>query len=268
MSDAGLRARIISANFVRGIVRLDVRPLFLQALGVFVVIALVLAIAALAAAKLAASDWRFVVIALCVYAGVAGVALAGLDAHPHVRLGWANMITSIRAGLTALIAAALVEFQRFAPGGDVVLTWALIAVVVLALALDGVDGAAARYQGTNSSFGERFDMEVDALMVLTLSVLAFASGKAGVFVILLGAMRYVYVAIHALFPGLSKELKPSIARKAICVFQIVALCTMMMPVIEPPFSSNIAWVALVLLSASFARDLIAQLGHSTRRAIK
>lgn len=262
MSEAG-EARAVSAELPRR--PPGVRPLMLEALGVFGVIAVALAMAAPAAARLAASDWRFVVVALCVYGGIAAIAMAGLDAHPHRRLGIANMITGFRAGLTALIAAALVEFDRLGPGGDASLAWGLVAIVVIALALDGVDGFAARAQGTLSDFGERFDMEVDALMVLVLSVLAYASGKVGLFVILLGAMRYLYLAVHAVFPRLSTALPPSTLRKTVCVVQILALCAVMTPVIHPPASSVIALFALVLLMASFGRDLVTQIRQGAGR---
>lgn len=258
MSDASLDTRPVSARIVRGRIEFHLRPLFLETLGVFGVIAMVLAMAAAAVARLVGSDWRFVTVATCVYAGVSAIALAGLFAHPHRRLGVANMITSVRAGLTALIAAALLEVEHLGPGGDAALAWALIAVVIVALALDGCDGVTARYQGTISRFGTRFDMEVDALMVLILSLLAFASGKAGAFVICIGLMRYAYLAIHALFPRLPKELRPSLVRKAICVLQILALGAIMTPVIVPPYSNAIALVALFLLTVSFARDLTAQ----------
>lgn len=264
MSDAGY-ARLVSEKLFGS--RPTSRPVFREALCVFGVIALALALAAPAAARLAASDWRFVVIAMGVYGGVAAIAMAGLDDHPHRRLGVANMITGFRAGLTALVAAALVEFDRFAPGGDENLAWALVSVAVIALALDGVDGFAARAQGTRSDFGERFDMEVDALMILALSLLAYASGKAGLFVILLGAMRYLYLAIHAVFPQLSRALRPSTLRKAVCVIQIATLCAVMTPLIEPPASNAMALAALFLLTCSFARDLFEQVRQSRRRVI-
>ena len=40
----------------------------------------------------------------------------------------------------------------------------------VALALDGVDGQVARRTRTVSALGARFDMEVDAFLVLVLSV--------------------------------------------------------------------------------------------------
>ena len=46
----------------------------------------------------------------------------------------------------------------------------LLGLSAVALALDGVDGWWARRTGTCSAFGARFDMEVDAFLILVLSV--------------------------------------------------------------------------------------------------
>lgn len=259
MSEAGSPDRALGSMLPRGRRQPGSLSVSREALCVFGGIAAVLAMAAPAAAWFAASDWRFVVVALIVYGSIVAIAMTGLYAHPHRRLGVANMITGFRAGLTALVAATVVEVDRLGPDGDERFAWALVCVVVVTLALDGVDGFAARYHGTLSDFGERFDMEIDALMILVLSLLAYASGKAGLFVILLGAMRYGYLAIHALFPRLSRTLQPSVLRKAVCVFQIVALCAVMTPVIRPPYSDAIALAALALLTVSFARDLLRQI---------
>lgn len=264
MIPAGSEAPSLHARNSPGRTVEEPHPLLREAAFVFGGIALVLAIAAPAAARLAASDWRFVGVAFSVYGAVATLALLGLGAHPFRRLGLANTVTGIRAGLTALVAAGLVEVERLGHGKDEPLAWALIAVVILALALDGVDGFAARRNGTTSRYGERFDMEVDALLILILSILAVASQQTGLFAILLGTMRYLYVALHAALPRLSTTLKPSRARKAICVFQIVALCAVMTPGVEPPLSNAIAMIALVLLTASFARDLWVQVAETAR----
>lgn len=46
----------------------------------------------------------------------------------------------------------------------------LVALTIVALVLDGGDGRVARRTGTTSALGARFDMEVDALLVLVLSL--------------------------------------------------------------------------------------------------
>ncbi|MGY6498702.1 MAG: CDP-alcohol phosphatidyltransferase family protein, partial [Microcella sp.] len=71
--------------------------------------------------------------------------------HPHARLGGANIVTSVRLGMVAVLAGMLLAV---APSSI-----AIIAIAIVALSLDGVDGMLARRQGLSSRFGASFDME-------------------------------------------------------------------------------------------------------------
>ncbi|MEN3791635.1 CDP-alcohol phosphatidyltransferase family protein [Fulvimarina sp. MAC3] len=258
MSEPGLADRPITTQYEIGRLNVRVRPLLVEALTVFSIIGLALGAAAPVAMYLTGSDWRFVTVALVVYMAIVALAAFGLRNHPHRHFGFANMITVFRAALTAIVAASLIEASRLGSQGETALSWAVAAIAALALLLDGLDGYAARRNGTQSRFGERFDMEVDALLILLLSGLAFVSDKAGAFVILLGAMRYAYLAIHALLPKLPNTLSPSFARKAVCVIQVSALCLIATPLVAPPASNIIALGALAFLVWSFGRDLLSQ----------
>ena len=55
------------------------------------------------------------------------------------------------------------------PGGGAPLV-TLITLATVALILDAVDGQVARRTATASPLGARFDMEVDAFLILVLSV--------------------------------------------------------------------------------------------------
>ncbi|RFC63348.1 CDP-alcohol phosphatidyltransferase family protein [Fulvimarina endophytica] len=258
MSESSEGGRPLIRTVVDGRLRFDVRPVLLEALAILSLIGLALAAISPFLAKIAGSDWRFVATSLAVYLAIAGTAAAGLGAHPHSRFGPANIITSVRAALTALVAASLIHIGHVESKGGADLAWGLAALVACALLLDGVDGYAARRTRLQSRFGARFDMEVDALMIFLLSLVAFASGKAGAFVLALGGMRYAYLALHALVPRLPSTLAPSLLRKVVCVIQVAALCAIVTPVVAPPLSDAIALGALLLLSVSFARDLFAQ----------
>lgn len=109
---------------------------------------------------------------------------------PLGRFGAANTLTLLRLLLEVVMVSAL----RQAPG------LLLGALVATALALDGADGWVARRHGTSSSFGAHFDMEVDAFLVLTTGVLLWLSGRCAAWVLLPGALRYVYVLCCALWP--------------------------------------------------------------------
>ena len=70
---------------------------------------------------------------------------------------------------------------------------AAIGVTAIVVMLDGADGWLARRSGIASEFGARFDMEVDALLIMALAMLAWQHGKAGGWVLLSGLLRYVFV---------------------------------------------------------------------------
>jgi phosphatidylglycerophosphate synthase len=164
-------------------------------------------------------------------------------------LGAANGVTLARGALTAL----LIGLCGSAPSAA--LGWTVVAAALAALALDGVDGKLARSSGTASRFGARFDMETDALLILVLTVLAWQLGKAGVWIVLAGALRYLFVAAGAVLPWLARELPPSRRRQTVCVVQIVSLVVALAPFVEPPASTAAAAAGLIVLAVSFAIDV-------------
>jgi phosphatidylglycerophosphate synthase len=169
--------------------------------------------------------------------------------HPFAEFGVANQITTARAVLVALLAGSLGE-----PAREGVITVATV-VALLAVALDGLDGWIARRTGTSSRFGARFDMEVDALLIMILSALAWQNGKAGPWVLASGLMRYGFVAAGVRVPWLTRPLPPSARRKVMCVAQEAALVVLMIPAVTQPISGAVAAIALTLLSYSFLVDI-------------
>lgn len=192
-------------------------------------------------------------VAVAAYGVAAALALRGRRrAHPHPRFGLANGVTMLRAGGMAIFAGlALAPATVAGPAG-----WAAAGGAAALLALDGVDGWAARRQGLVSAFGARFDMEVDAALILALAALASGLGKAGPWVLALGLMRYAFVAATAAWPWLARPLPPSFRRKAICVVQVGALALLLAPPIVPPASGMLAAAALGALAWSFAVDVL------------
>lgn len=168
-------------------------------------------------------------------------------AHPHPRFGLANTVTLGRAAGTVLLAAIAAQ--------DIANPWLLVAAVAALLALDGVDGRAARRQGLASRFGARFDMEVDAALILTLCVLAVELGKAGPWVLTIGLMRYAFVLAARLDPVLGRPLPVSRRRAAVCGLQVATLGLILAPPVAPPLSTSLAAIALAALVWSFALDL-------------
>jgi phosphatidylglycerophosphate synthase len=185
------------------------------------------------------------------FALIMGLSLGFLQQHhPFARFGAANQITMLRAILVALVAGLVGEPTLPSVAA------AAVAASIGAVLLDGVDGWLARRDRIASPFGARFDMEIDALLILALSVLAWRYGKAGGWVVASGLLRYAFVAAGTVMPWLRAPLPASYRRQATCVVQIAALTLTMLPSIEPPVSSLLAAGALAALSGSFLVDIV------------
>lgn len=212
-----------------------------------------LGLAALAAPLAARPDLGpfFALRAELFYIGIATLVLFGLPAHaPHRRFGPANGVTLARAVLICLLAARMGTALPDPSG-----LWLVAGLAAVALALDGVDGWAARYSGFASRFGARFDMEADAFFVLVLSVLAWQWDRVGPWVLLIGAMRYLSWGAGKAWPWLAAPVPDSFARKAVCVIQILVLIACLLPPVTPSVATPMAAVALALLAWSFGRDI-------------
>lgn len=228
------------APHVRGLVMRT--ALWLQAVGLVVCIA---------AVSLDVLDLASGVVAILLYLVVAACVITRISlSHPHEAFGAANVVTLVRAGMIALVAGALFGATPDDPSALVI-----AGVCLLCLAFDGVDGWLARRSGLASIFGARFDLEVDALFVLVLSVAALINGKAGAWILLIGLMRYAFFSAGLLSKRLEAPLPQSRRRKTVCVIQVTALTVLLLPGIDPPISIWIAACALMLLIWSFARDM-------------
>ncbi|MDH4414752.1 MAG: CDP-alcohol phosphatidyltransferase family protein [Rhizobium sp.] len=198
--------------------------------------------------------WDFVTSVILSVALIFALVVYALPDHPHRKFGPANLVTAFRACLVSLTGATVLCFESLA-ATDLAL-WTLAGVVLFALALDGVDGYLARSYGHESPLGARFDMEIDALLILVLSFAAALLEKAGLWVLLIGLMRYGFVAAGWLWPKLNGELFPSFRRKLVCVLQISALCLILIPFVIQPYSTLFAAVALLALVYSFTVDVV------------
>lgn len=191
------------------------------------------------------------------YALLAAVILTRISAfHPHDRFGLPNLITLTRAVINCILIGMLVDSPRLIADGGDWLGWFFLGAALASLALDGVDGFFARRLGLSSRFGARFDMEVDAMLLMLLAAATFALGKVGIWVLAIGAIYHVFMAARAIWPFLARELPPAMRRKAICVLQGGALLALTTPFITPPFATVIAAVAFAALVWSFAIDII------------
>ncbi|TVP49078.1 MAG: CDP-alcohol phosphatidyltransferase family protein [Halomonas sp.] len=185
-------------------------------------------------------------VALGLYAIISGLALIY---WPYGALGWANRVTLLRAVMVALVAGGLIAGAF----SDAIWQWLLIAVT--ALLLDGVDGWVARYTRSHSTFGARFDMELDALLIMLLCIGLWQLEPLGVWVLLIGGMRYGFIIAGLRFSWLMAPLFASFRRKAVCVWQVTALLLALTPLTSPVAASVLAFSALISLAYSFGYDV-------------
>jgi phosphatidylglycerophosphate synthase len=180
----------------------------------------------------------------------------GLRRSGASRLGAANRVTLARAvlvgGVTALAADGLVVDGPHRPGGIAT----LVGLAAVALVLDGVDGWVARRTGTVSALGWRFDMEVDAFLILVLSVCVARS--VGPWVLAIGVARYLAWAAGALVPWLGVPVPPRYWRKPVAAIQGIVLTAAIAQLLPAAIMVAAIVLAMVLLTESFGRDVVWQ----------
>jgi phosphatidylglycerophosphate synthase len=205
-----------------------------------------LLLAALAAAPgLGAAGWA-------VGAGCAlalSVALArAIALHSESRLTAASWITLGRAtlvvGVAALTAESLAATASRTP---------LVALAAVALALDWVDGEVARRTATESTLGARMDGEVDAFLILVLSVAV--APTAGLWVLAIGAARYAFFAAGWPLRWMRATLPRREWRKTVTAVQGVVLAVAAADVLPLLLVRAALAGALILLAESFGRDV-------------
>ena len=203
-------------------------------------------------------SWRCLVAALGCYGIVTALVLTGLPRHaPHRCFGFANSVTLTRASLTALLWGVIAELLfGNALALDSQMRWLVVFAATAALLSDGLDGWAARRSGMASDFGAHFDMEVDALFLLALSILVYVTGEVGAWVIASGVLRYAFVLSSYAWPRLAMPLPPRWRRKAICVLQLTVLIVALIPIVPTAVAQMLCLGGLALLCYSFAADLI------------
>jgi phosphatidylglycerophosphate synthase len=162
----------------------------------------------------------------------------------------ANAVTAVRAAVAALLLGMAAAFAAPGPGPR----WVLTCLAIAAFLGDGLDGYLARRTGSASDFGARFDMETDAFFILALALLVHTWGQAGAFVLLSGALRYLFVVAGWIVPALAAPLAPSFRRKAVCAAQTAVLVASLAPIVPATVAQCLCTAGLALLVASFAID--------------
>ena len=159
------------------------------------------------------------------------------------RLGPASWVTLARATLAVGVAALAAD--SFARDTPVAL---LVTLAAVALALDAVDGWVARRTGTASALGARFDGEVDAFLILALSV--YVAPAYGAWVLAIGAARYLFLAGEWLLPWMRAPLPPRRWRKVVAAAQGIVLTVAAADLLPRGLTQILLAAALAALAVS------------------
>jgi len=159
---------------------------------------------------------------------------------PSGRFGAANFVTLIRLVLAFSMLALPLHLRR--PGAGLLL--------MAFFALDGLDGKLARRSGQSSKFGAAFDMETDAFMTGLASIVAVDLGCVGLWMLGVGALRYVFVLVTYKFPSDPEPVRTS-ARWAFSLLMVGLTAALTLD--WPPFD----WLA-----AAGAAGVVVSFGRS------
>lgn len=214
------------------------------------------------AAGLDLAGWLF---GLATGWGITGLLAAGRARSDHPMIYPSDWVTLGRGLLIAGIAGLVAD-----PFDQARSLTEFLALVSVALALDAVDGQVARRTGTATPFGARFDGEVDAFLILLLSIAV--SRDYGAWVLAIGAARYVLLVAGWVVPWLAAPLPPRYWRRVVAAVQGVVLTVAVSAVPPRPVGMFAVAGALLLLAESFGRDVAwlyrAGAGQRTRRALR
>jgi hypothetical protein len=180
---------------------------------------------------------------------ITSVGLAWAQSHFRTdSLTPADRVTLARATLAAVVAALVAD--SFVRPVSVTI---LVSFAAMALVLDAVDGWVARRTVTRS-LGAQFDGEVDAFLILILSV--YVARSVGAWVLLIGAARYAFLAGGWFLPWMREQLPPRYWRKFVAATQGIVLTVAAANVLPMPETRAALVGALILLAESFGRDVL------------
>ncbi|MFB6168017.1 MAG: CDP-alcohol phosphatidyltransferase family protein [Haloferacaceae archaeon] len=179
------------------------------------------------------------------------------------RLGGANLVTLARGILLAWLAGfAVVEWL----GGP--LTAVPVALYAGNVALDGVDGALARRRGYVSALGARLDAEFDGIGVLVGVGVAVAADLLPAAFLLVGVVKYAYLAAGWLVRRRGRALGPlpsRASRRPLAALQMLVVTAVLSTLLVPGAATLVAGAGGLAYGAGVARDWRLRLRRTDQR---
>jgi phosphatidylglycerophosphate synthase len=172
----------------------------------------------------------------------------GLSYYRSDGLSPADWVTLARGTLVGGV-AALVADSFVQP----VQVRTLVSLAALALVLDAIDGWVARRTRT-AALGAQFDGEVDAFLILVLSM--YVARSTGAWVLAIGLARYAFLLAGWRLPWMRAWLPPRYWRKVVAATQGIVLTIAASGVLSPALTTVALIGALILLAESFGHDVL------------
>ncbi len=176
------------------------------------------------------------------------------DGYFFPYFGAGNLMSLLRAWFLAALAGFLV-----APIPKDWLAWLPGVLYILNGLADLFDGYLARRARQVTAMGERLDMSLDGLGVLFASLLLYRYGTLPAWILLVGAARFLFLAVAKLRQWLAKpvyDLPPSSLRRALAGAQMGFLGGALLPVFTPPATVWAGTFFSLPFLVHFGRDVL------------
>lgn len=174
----------------------------------------------------------------------------------HSSLGAANVITMIRAALTASLAGFIFLTPVMTTAGTV-WDWLPGLVYLCVVSMDCADGRVARITGNVTCLGAYLDTQADALGLLLAGLLLVISAKAPLPYLWVGIGYYVLQVAIRLRRAAGRPVDPVPPRpdaRWVAGCQMVFAALALLPVLKPQATQPAAWVMTLALAASLGQD--------------
>jgi len=157
-------------------------------------------------------------------------------------VGPANLITASRLGAVLLVTGIAPNLSNSL----------ILAMGLVLMLLDCLDGWLARRMNTASLWGEFFDKETDAYFLLVVCLAAFQRLLAGWEILVIGLLRYIFVISLLILKRKPKKEKRSLRAQNVFTIVMLLLLSLFSPFDFPRFAFVV--LALFLVLFSFGSD--------------
>lgn len=162
-------------------------------------------------------------------------------------------LTLAHMGLVCLLggvaAAPPIEFP-------VLMLWSLVAIAMAAAGIIVIEAWITEKIGAGGPFSRRLGQEANALLILSIAVLLWRSGKVDGWVVAAGAIHYASLILSLVLPALRRD-SAAAWRPYLRIAMATALIVALAPMVPPVVATGLGAAALGLALAGAAADISA-----------